>query len=112
VDITINIHVDITINIQDKDSSIDKNYQYINDKKEEKKVIDDTDRTTQNTPQNPGYDDIYTHIENVRQLSVFDEERKIFEKKIINLKNIVDNQSKSVSDLRVLTETLRRGMYL
>jgi hypothetical protein len=98
------------IYIQEKgSSSIDKNYQYINDKKEEKKGIDDIHRNTQKTRQNPGNDDIYTHIENVRQLSLFDEERKIFEKKIMNLRNIVDNQSKSVSDLRVLTETLRKG---
>lgn len=70
---------------------------------------DNTYSSKKDTGIYPGNDDVYTHIENIRQLSAFDEERKRFERKIMNLKNIVDYQSKSVSDLRVLTETLRRG---
>jgi hypothetical protein len=39
----------------------------------------------------------------------FEEERRNFESKILSLQQVVENQSKSVADLRDLTATLRLG---
>lgn len=41
----------------------------------------------------------------------FEEERRNFESKILSLQQVVENQSKSVADLRDLTATLRLGTY-
>ena len=51
-----------------------------------------------------------TERERLRDIQ-FEEERRNFESRILSLQQVVENQSKSVADLRDLTATLRLGTY-